>query len=211
MASVRPSSAATGKVAALQSVFVEVRWHRSTILAAMDAATKRRLSERASGARRHARRRAARQARSLSRSCSHVEHRDQPDVAMTEPSRGRRAALPRQPRRRAAGSRDVRDADRRRRGRRLSRRGARDRACPSCAVTCVDSIRKKVAFLQTLRREVAPNLEPVCARETRRIDRTFDAAVSARPGIRPSGSRIGARLVRRGPADRHAGRRAARA
>jgi 16S rRNA (guanine527-N7)-methyltransferase len=53
-------------------------------------------------------------------------------------------------------------------------------ALPELRVTCVESIRKKVAFLQALRREVAPNLEPVCARveEFRSTGRTFDVAVS---------------------------------
>jgi 16S rRNA (guanine527-N7)-methyltransferase len=53
-------------------------------------------------------------------------------------------------------------------------------ALPELRVTSVESIRKKVAFLQTLRREVAPNLEPVCARvdEVRRAGRQFAAAVS---------------------------------
>jgi 16S rRNA (guanine527-N7)-methyltransferase len=53
-------------------------------------------------------------------------------------------------------------------------------ARPELRVTCVESIRKKVAFLQALRREVAPNLEPVCARveDFRATGRTFDAAVS---------------------------------
>ena len=51
---------------------------------------------------------------------------------------------------------------------------------PTLAVTCVESIRKKVAFLQTLKMELAPNLEPVCARHDQLIrqGRTFDVAIS---------------------------------
>lgn len=53
-------------------------------------------------------------------------------------------------------------------------------ALPELRVTCVESIRKKVAFLQTLRREVVPNLEPLWARvETLRAEqRRFGIAVS---------------------------------
>jgi 16S rRNA (guanine527-N7)-methyltransferase len=51
---------------------------------------------------------------------------------------------------------------------------------PELAVTAVDSIRKKVAFLETLRIELARNLEPITARhdELIRAGRTFDVAVS---------------------------------
>jgi 16S rRNA (guanine527-N7)-methyltransferase len=51
---------------------------------------------------------------------------------------------------------------------------------PELAVTAVDSIRKKVAFLETLRIELARNLEPVTARhdELVRNGRTFDVAIS---------------------------------
>src|SRR5438046_1002884 len=37
-------------------------------------------------------------------------------------------------------------------------------ARPGLAVTCVESVHKKVAFLQTLRGELAANLEPLCLR-----------------------------------------------
>jgi 16S rRNA (guanine527-N7)-methyltransferase len=50
-------------------------------------------------------------------------------------------------------------------------------ALPSLAVTCIDAVAKKVAFLQTLKRTVAPNLEPLHRRDDA-LDRTFDAAVS---------------------------------
>jgi 16S rRNA (guanine527-N7)-methyltransferase len=67
-------------------------------------------------------------------------------------------------------------------------------ARPELRVTCVESIRKKVAFLQTLKREVAPNLEPVCARiET--VQRTFDAAISRATWDPAEWLTIGARLA----------------
>jgi 16S rRNA (guanine527-N7)-methyltransferase len=67
-------------------------------------------------------------------------------------------------------------------------------ARPELRVTCIESIRKKVAFLQTLRREVAPNLEPIGARvET--IDRTFDVAISRATWDPAEWLTIGARLV----------------
>jgi len=50
-------------------------------------------------------------------------------------------------------------------------------ALPSLAVTCIDAVAKKVAFLQTLKRTIAPNLEPSHCRDEA-IHRTFDAAVS---------------------------------
>jgi 16S rRNA (guanine527-N7)-methyltransferase len=50
-------------------------------------------------------------------------------------------------------------------------------ALPRLTVTAVESIHKKAAFLQTLRREVAPNLTVLCARvET--VHAQFEAAVS---------------------------------
>jgi 16S rRNA (guanine527-N7)-methyltransferase len=70
-------------------------------------------------------------------------------------------------------------------------------AIPQLLVTCVESIRKKVAFLQTLKREVAPNLEPVCAR-AEDLDRTFDAAVSRATWDPAEWLPIGARLVKPG-------------
>ena len=51
-------------------------------------------------------------------------------------------------------------------------------ACPGLQVTCVESIHKKVAFLQTLRRELGLSLEPLPLRDDQLGDRTFDAAVS---------------------------------
>src|SRR5258708_124082 len=50
-------------------------------------------------------------------------------------------------------------------------------ALPALAVTCIDAVAKKVAFLQTLKRTLAPNLEPLHARDED-LDRTFGAAVS---------------------------------
>jgi 16S rRNA (guanine527-N7)-methyltransferase len=67
-------------------------------------------------------------------------------------------------------------------------------ASPELRVTCVESIQKKVAFLQTLKREVAPNLEPICAR-AEAIDREFDAAVSRATWDPAEWLRVGARLV----------------
>jgi 16S rRNA (guanine527-N7)-methyltransferase len=53
-------------------------------------------------------------------------------------------------------------------------------ACPGLQVTCVESIRKKVAFIQTLKGELAPQVTPVCARmeELLAAGRQFDVAVS---------------------------------
>lgn len=51
-------------------------------------------------------------------------------------------------------------------------------ALPSLRVTCVESIRKKTAFLETLRVELAPHLEVLCSRAEALGPRTFDAAVS---------------------------------
>jgi 16S rRNA (guanine527-N7)-methyltransferase len=70
-------------------------------------------------------------------------------------------------------------------------------ALPELRVTCVESIRKKVAFLQTVRREVAPNLEPICAR-IEEVDRRFDAAVSRATWDPAEWLPIGARLVAAG-------------
>jgi len=67
-------------------------------------------------------------------------------------------------------------------------------ARPELRVTCVESIRKKVAFLQTLKREVAPNLEPICAR-AEAIDRAFDAAISRATFDPADWLPIGARLA----------------
>jgi 16S rRNA (guanine527-N7)-methyltransferase len=53
-------------------------------------------------------------------------------------------------------------------------------ALPSLAVTCIDGVAKKVAFLQTLRRTIAPNLEPHHLRLEQLLSRgrVFDVAVS---------------------------------
>jgi 16S rRNA (guanine527-N7)-methyltransferase len=51
-------------------------------------------------------------------------------------------------------------------------------ALPSLAVTCIDAVAKKVAFLQALKRTIAPNLEPIHLRDEQLRGRTFDAAVS---------------------------------
>jgi 16S rRNA (guanine527-N7)-methyltransferase len=53
-------------------------------------------------------------------------------------------------------------------------------AIPGILVTCVESIRKKVAFLQTLRRELGISLEPICGRveQFRGQSRQFAVAVS---------------------------------
>ncbi len=68
---------------------------------------------------------------------------------------------------------------------------------PTLAVTCVESVRKKVAFLQTLKTELAPNLEPVCARhdELIRQGRTFDVAISRATWDPAAWVREGADLV----------------
>lgn len=50
-------------------------------------------------------------------------------------------------------------------------------ALPSLAVTCIDAVAKKVAFVQTLKRTVAPNLEALHRRDDA-VDGRFDAAVS---------------------------------
>ena len=70
-------------------------------------------------------------------------------------------------------------------------------ALPSLAVTCIDAVAKKVAFLQTLRRTVAPNLEPLHRRDDA-IERIFDAAVSRATWDPPEWLAHGARLVRPG-------------
>src|ERR1700761_1797532 len=67
-------------------------------------------------------------------------------------------------------------------------------ALPSLAVTCIDAVAKKVAFLSTLKRTVAPNLEALHRRDES-IDRTFDAAVSRATWDPPEWLEHGARLV----------------
>ena len=65
---------------------------------------------------------------------------------------------------------------------------------PKLRVTAVESIQKKVAFLQALRREVAPNLEPVCAR-VEKVERQFEVAISRATFDPAEWVQIGARLV----------------
>ena len=67
-------------------------------------------------------------------------------------------------------------------------------ALPSLAVTCIDAVAKKVAFLSTLRRTVAPNLEALHRRDEA-IDRTFEVAVSRATWDPPEWIEHGARLV----------------
>jgi 16S rRNA (guanine527-N7)-methyltransferase len=71
---------------------------------------------------------------------------------------------------------------------------------PDLRVTAVDSVRKKVAFLETLRMELAPNLEPIATRhdDLIRAGRTFDAAVSRATWDPVEWVRQGAALVRPG-------------
>jgi 16S rRNA (guanine527-N7)-methyltransferase len=70
-------------------------------------------------------------------------------------------------------------------------------ALPSLAVTCIDAVAKKVAFLQTLKRTVAPNLEALHRRDEA-IERTFDAAVSRATWDPPEWLEHGARLIQVG-------------
>lgn len=65
---------------------------------------------------------------------------------------------------------------------------------PSLRVTCIDGVAKKVAFLQTLKRSVAPNLEPLHLRDEQ-LDRTFDAAISRATWDPAEWLAHGARLV----------------
>jgi 16S rRNA (guanine527-N7)-methyltransferase len=51
-------------------------------------------------------------------------------------------------------------------------------ALPSLAVTSIDAVAKKVAFLQTLRRTIALNLEPLHLRDEQLGKREFEAAIS---------------------------------
>jgi 16S rRNA (guanine527-N7)-methyltransferase len=50
-------------------------------------------------------------------------------------------------------------------------------ALPSLRVTCIEAVAKKVAFLQALKRKLTLNLEALHLRDEQ-IDRTFDAAIS---------------------------------
>jgi 16S rRNA (guanine527-N7)-methyltransferase len=67
-------------------------------------------------------------------------------------------------------------------------------ALPSLRVTAIDGVAKKVAFLQTLKRTIAPNLEPLHTRDES-MDRTFDAAVSRATWDPPEWLLHGTRLV----------------
>jgi 16S rRNA (guanine527-N7)-methyltransferase len=67
-------------------------------------------------------------------------------------------------------------------------------ALPSLRVTCIDAVAKKVAFLQTLKRTVAPNLEPLHQR-LEDVSRTFGAAVSRATWDPPEWLERGASLV----------------
>jgi 16S rRNA (guanine527-N7)-methyltransferase len=70
-------------------------------------------------------------------------------------------------------------------------------ALPSLRVTAIDGVAKKVAFLQTLKRTIAPNLEPQHLR-SEQVDRTFDAAVSRATWDPPEWIGHGSRLVAEG-------------
>jgi 16S rRNA (guanine527-N7)-methyltransferase len=70
-------------------------------------------------------------------------------------------------------------------------------ALPALAVTCIDAVAKKVAFLQTLKRTVAPNLEALHVRDED-LDRTFTAAISRATWDPPVWLEHGARLVEPG-------------
>jgi len=67
-------------------------------------------------------------------------------------------------------------------------------ALPSLAVTSIDGVAKKIAFQQTLKRTLAPNLEPLHQRDEA-IARIFDAAVSRATWDPPEWLEHGARLV----------------
>jgi 16S rRNA (guanine527-N7)-methyltransferase len=70
-------------------------------------------------------------------------------------------------------------------------------ALPSLRITAIDGVAKKVAFLQTLKRTIAPNLEPLHLR-SEQVDRMFDAAVSRATWDPPEWIHHGARLVAAG-------------
>jgi 16S rRNA (guanine527-N7)-methyltransferase len=70
-------------------------------------------------------------------------------------------------------------------------------ALPGLRVTAIDAVAKKVAFLQTLRRTVAPNLEPRHARDET-IDGVFGAAISRATWDPPVWLEHGAPLVASG-------------
>jgi 16S rRNA (guanine527-N7)-methyltransferase len=68
-------------------------------------------------------------------------------------------------------------------------------ALPSLRVTAIDAVAKKVAFLQTLKRSLAANLEPLHQRDEQLVDRAFDAAVSRATWDPPEWLGHGAPLV----------------
>jgi 16S rRNA (guanine527-N7)-methyltransferase len=68
-------------------------------------------------------------------------------------------------------------------------------AQPELRVACVESIAKKVAFLDTLHAQLAPNLEPLRMRLEGLVDRQFDAAVSRATWDPPEWLPRGAPLV----------------
>jgi 16S rRNA (guanine527-N7)-methyltransferase len=73
-------------------------------------------------------------------------------------------------------------------------------ALPSLAVTCVESVQKKVAFLEAVRRELTPNLEPLGARFEAVVDggRRFAVAVSRATWEPPVWLERGRKLVEPG-------------
>ena len=70
-------------------------------------------------------------------------------------------------------------------------------ALPALRVTCIDGVAKKVAFLQTLKRTIAPNLEALHLR-VEAVDRQYAAAVSRATWDPPVWLRHGAPLVEPG-------------
>jgi 16S rRNA (guanine527-N7)-methyltransferase len=70
-------------------------------------------------------------------------------------------------------------------------------ACPAMRVTCVESVHKKAAFLQALRRELRLDLEVLAARDAA-LEQTYDAAVSRATWDPAEWLQHGGRLVRPG-------------
>jgi 16S rRNA (guanine527-N7)-methyltransferase len=65
---------------------------------------------------------------------------------------------------------------------------------PGLRVTCIDGVAKKIAFLQTLKRTVVPNLDPKHLRDDA-LEQTFDVAVSRATWDPPVWLDHGRRLV----------------
>lgn len=65
---------------------------------------------------------------------------------------------------------------------------------PDLRVTCIDGVAKKIAFLQTLKRTVVPNLDPKHLRDEGMAE-TFDVAVSRATWDPPVWLEHGQRLV----------------